>query len=68
MILSADQWGNAYDGTSTPLHRFTPVEVTVNANEDPLDFYWSVHDLAEDCINQGGVAHVRKIQPPQPRS
>jgi hypothetical protein len=29
-----------------------------------VDFYWHVHDLAEDCLNQGGVSNVQMIHPP----
>jgi len=63
-ILTKDNFGFANDGVSTPLHRYTPVETTVNAAESALDFYWRVHDLAQDCVNQGGVSNVRMIQPP----
>jgi hypothetical protein len=63
-ILTKDNFGFDYDGVSIPLHRYTPVETTVNAAESALDFYWRVHDLAQDCVNQGGVSNVRMIQPP----
>jgi len=64
MILPKDNLGYADDGVSTPLHRYTPVETTVNASEPALDFYWHVHGLAQDCVNQGGVSNVLMIQPP----
>ena len=64
-ILTKDNMGFTYDGVSTPLHRFTPVETTVNAAEPALDFYWHVHDFARDCVNQGGISNVLMIQPPQ---
>jgi len=64
MILTTDNHGFAYDGVSTPLRHYTAVEATVNAVEPALDFYWHVRDLAQDCINQGGVSNVRMIQPP----
>ena len=64
-ILTKDNMGYTYDGVSVPLHRFTPVETTVNAVGPALDFYWHVHDFAEDCVNQGGVSDVRMIQPPE---
>jgi len=63
-ILTRDNFGDLYDCVSTPLHHFTPVETTVNAAESDLDFYWHVHDLAQDCVNQGGVSNVQMIQPP----
>lgn len=64
-ILTTDNHGFTYDGVSIPLHRYTPVETTVNAIEPDLDYYWHVHDLAQDCVNQGGVSNVRMIQPPE---
>lgn len=64
LILTKDNFGHTYDGVSTPLHRYTPVETTVNATEPALDYYWHVHDLAQDCVNQGGISNVLMIQPP----
>jgi hypothetical protein len=63
-ILTKDNLGYAYEGVSTPLHSYTPVETTVNAVESDLDYYWHVHDLAQDCVNQGGVSNVLLIRPP----
>lgn len=63
-ILTKDNMGFTYDGVSVPLHRYTPVETTVNAVEPALDFFWHVHDLAQDCVNQGGVSNVLMIRPP----
>lgn len=63
-ILTTDTMGFNYDGVSIPLHRYTPVEMTVNAQESPEDFFWHVHNLAEDCVNQGGVSNVQMIHPP----
>ena len=62
-ILSKDNMGFTYDGVSTPLHRYTPVETTVNAMEPAVDFHWSVRDLAQDCVNQGGISNVLMILP-----
>lgn len=64
MILTKDTQGFTYDGVSTPLHRYTPVETTVNASEPDLDYFWHVHDLAQDCVNQGGISNVLMIRPP----
>lgn len=52
------------DDESIPLHRYGPVEISVNARESDLDFYWHVHDLALDCVNQGGLARTHLISPP----
>lgn len=36
----------------------------MNALDAALDYYWQVHDLAQDCVNQGGISDVLMIQPP----
>jgi hypothetical protein len=64
MILTRDASGYLFDGASIPLHHYTPVETTVNAAEPSSDFHWHMHDLAQDCVNQGGISNVRLIHPP----
>jgi schlafen family protein len=64
MILEQDSLGVTYDSRSIPLHHYRPVETTVSAREPALDFYWHVHELAQDCVNQGGIANLRMISPP----
>jgi len=63
-ILGQDPMGFLDRRSPTPLHGYTPVETTINAAAPDLDYYWHVHNLAEDCVNQGGVAVVRLIHPP----
>lgn len=63
-ILTKDNMGFTYDGVSVPLHRYTPVQTTVNAIEPAADYFWHVHDFAQDCVNQGGISNVLMIQPP----
>ena len=63
-ILTKDTHGYTYDGVSTQLHHYTPVEVTIDASESDLDYFWHVHDLAQDCVNQGGISNVLMICPP----
>lgn len=64
LIATKDNFGFPYAGVSIPLPHYTPVETTVNAKESALNYYWHVHDLARDCVNQGGISNVRMIQPP----
>ena len=64
VLLTKDNMGLTYEGVSTPIHRYTPVETTVNAVEPAIDFHWHVHDLAQDCVNQGGISNVLMIRPP----
>ena len=63
-ILTKDTMGFAYDGVSVPLHSYTPVDTTMNAAESAADFFWRVHDLAQDCVNQGGISNLLMIRPP----
>jgi hypothetical protein len=64
-ILTKDNMGFTYDGVSTPLHRYTPVETTINAREPESDFLEHVHGLAEDCLNQGGISNLQLIRMPE---
>ena len=54
----------AFDGTSLPIARYTPVAATVRADVDDARFFHQVHDLAEDCVNQGGIMHLEVVGPP----
>jgi hypothetical protein len=63
--VTVDGYGWEFDGTSVPLARYTPVTTTVQADAEAVDYYWQVHDLAEDCINQGGITDVSLISPPE---
>lgn len=63
-ILTADNFGYTYDGVSTPLHRYTSVDTTVNALGTELDYHQHVYEVAQDCVNQGGISNLRLITPP----
>ncbi|WIB42698.1 ATP-binding protein [Curtobacterium sp. MCLR17_058] len=60
-ILTRDGFGQTYDGVSTPVHRYVPVEVTIDAGADEDAFRRQMRDLALDCINQGGVSYLQAI-------
>lgn len=64
-ILTVDASGHSYDGVSTPLHRFTPVEVTVNGAGSDHRYAERVRDLARDCVNQGGVSNLLWMKGPK---
>lgn len=64
LIQTVDQSGYPFDGTSVPLNRYTPVEVTVNSAASDPEFFRQVHQIAEDCVNQGGITNLRMIRPP----
>lgn len=63
-ILTIGPWNQTYDGVSTPLATFIPVQTTVNAAAPSEDFQQQVHAMAEDCINQGGVTYLHVITTP----
>ncbi|OLT41333.1 transcriptional regulator [Saccharomonospora sp. CUA-673] len=62
-ILTIDNAGLTYDGVSTPLRSFTSVRSTLNAAAPDSDFHRQVYELAEDCVNQGGITHLHAIEP-----
>lgn len=64
VIQTVDQYGQAYQDSSTPLKRFFPVTVSVYTEVPPGDYFWQVHDLAKDCVNQGGITELSGISPP----
>lgn len=64
MAIYTNRNGYYIDDASIPVHRYTPVEISVNAHEPDLEFHWHVHDLALDCVNQGGLASTQLISPP----
>lgn len=53
-----------YDGVSTPLHRYAPVEMSVDAGASETDFRSRLYELALDCVNQGGLSSLRLIEEP----
>lgn len=32
--------------------------------EPALDYFWHVHDFAQDCVNKGGISYAQLIQRP----
>lgn len=69
VILDREPWtGLDRDGLSVPLHHYVPVEMTIDAGEDPVAFQQHLYDLATDVINQGGIPEPTVIQPPSPES
>ena len=64
MILTVDSSDQTYEGNSTPLGMFTRVQLTMNAAVADDDFHRQVYDLAEYCINQGGITHLHEIKKP----
>lgn len=63
-ILTMDGSGWTFDGVSTPLRAFTSVRSTVIASGSAPSFHRQVHELAEDCVNQGGITYLHVISDP----
>ena len=63
-LLTVSALGHVYDDGALSVHRFTPVASTVNAGAAEGEFFRQVHDLAQDCVHQGGIAQVQLIRPP----
>ncbi len=64
IIETVDRHGFPVSGTSIPMQIYTPVETTVAAAAADADYLRQVHDLAQDCVNQGGVSNLRLIKQP----
>lgn len=64
-ILARSWTGAVFDGVSTPLHRYVPVEMSVDAGSSATDFRTRLYELALDCVNQGGLSSLRLIQDPR---
>lgn len=62
-ILTHDGFGFTAE-FSTPIHGFTPVEVSVDAEGPDSAFIASVYALAQDCVNQGGISNLQMIVKP----
>lgn len=59
VILTVDNQGFPFSETTM---KFIPVLATVNAAADDDDFHRQAFELAEDCLNQGGVTRLRLIK------
>lgn len=65
-VLTVDSQNQTYDGVSTPLSSYTPVRSTINAAASDVEFHRQVHQLALDCVNQGGITYLHAVAaPPQ---
>ncbi|WP_150460426.1 AlbA family DNA-binding domain-containing protein [Nesterenkonia ebinurensis] len=51
----------------TPVHRYTPVEITASPKTTVQDFHAQVYELVQLCINQGGLSRLRLMHEPAPQ-
>ncbi len=59
IMQTVDNQGYRFAGTSIPMHRFTPVEATIEVGTDDERFLHQVRALILDCVNQGGITNLR---------
>jgi hypothetical protein len=59
IMQTVDNQGYPFVGTSIPMHRFTPVEATIEIGIDDERFLHQVRILILDCVNQGGITNLR---------
>lgn len=59
IMQTIDNFGHPYTDVSIPMHRFTPVEETVEVGTDDERFLHQVRILIQDCVNQGGITNLR---------
>lgn len=58
-MWTVDRMGFDYDGASIPMLRYFPVETTIEVGVDDERFLHQVRELAQDCVNQGGITVLR---------
>lgn len=63
-VLATDSAGRPDDTTVSPILRYAPVDVSVNAVLPEEEFLWQVRDLAQDCVNQGGISDLLLLPSP----
>ena len=59
IMQTVDNLGSPFAGTSIPMHRFTPVEATIEVGTDDERYLHQVRALILDCVNQGGITNLR---------
>lgn len=63
-VLTIDNQGYTFNGVSTPLPSYTPVRSTLNAAATDPEFHQQVYELAQDCVNQGGITYLHVVKEP----
>jgi hypothetical protein len=61
-----DGMGLTYNGVSTTLSTYTPVRSMINATSSDAEFHQQVYELAQDCVNQGGITNLHVVTVPEP--
>lgn len=64
LIETEDQQGFRFDGSSIPLGRYVPIRTSVRLDVDDLAYFYALHEICLDAVNQGGVQYLRSIPLP----
>lgn len=62
LLFGVNDWSFLSFEEAYPLKRFAPVLSTVEADADDESFLQQARELAEDCLNQGGVTLLRLLR------
>lgn len=63
-LLERDRTGSIQSWPPVPVHRFTPVDTTLNALAADADYLTRLRDFALDCVNQGGISRLQAVRDP----
>lgn len=63
-LATIDSTGYQFMGRSTALHRYAPVDATIQVGIDDRSYEQQLIDLATDRINQGGITYLQSISEP----
>lgn len=65
LVIHTRSWtGQVHEADSVPLNRFSHIEMSVNADTTDDEYLTQVCDLAEHCINQGGIHALQELTRP----
>lgn len=66
LTMFRTEFGGAFaQPAALSLSRYLPVSTTVTAAAPDESFHQQVHDLARDCVNQGGLFNLELIAAPE---
>jgi hypothetical protein len=62
IIRTVDGQGAPHDGASMPLRAYSRVRTAIDVATHDERFRADLWELAEDCVNQGGIVELRRIE------
>ncbi|MBF6515237.1 ATP-binding protein [Nocardia cyriacigeorgica] len=64
LIQTVDGLGRPFKDNSILLPRYVPVSITLDVNVDDDSFFDQITELAQDCVNQGGITNLHALRKP----